>query len=46
MEKNIPYGTDYKKLSKTDLKKAINNVYKDMPAMKKYALKYLDEVWK
>lgn len=45
-KKNIPYGTDYKKLSKTDLKKAINNVYKDMPAMKKYALKYLDEVWK
>ena len=44
--KEIPYGTDYTKISKTRMRIAINRVYYDMPALKAYALKYLDEVWK
>lgn len=43
--KEIPYGTDYTKISKARMIKAVNNVYRDMPALKAYALKYLDEVW-
>jgi len=42
----FPYGMDYNKITKTQMRRAINTVYKDMPALKKYALKYLDEVWK
>lgn len=45
-KKEIPYGVDYKNISKARMIRAINNVYYDMPALKKYALKYLDEVWK
>jgi hypothetical protein len=39
-------GMDYNKITKTQTRRAINTVYKDMAALKKYALKYLDEVWK
>ena len=45
-KKAIPYGTNYKNVSKAQMRKAIGKVYKDMPAMKKYALKYLEETWK
>lgn len=44
--KEIPYRYNYSSLSKDRMIKAINNVYYDMPALKKYALKYLNEVWK
>jgi RHS repeat-associated protein len=44
--KEFKYGYDYSKITKKQMKKAIKNVYKDMPALKKYALKYLEEVWK
>lgn len=40
------YGIDYEKLTKEKMKEIIKDVYEDMPALKKYALKYLEEVWK
>lgn len=43
--KALPYG-DYEKITKEKMEDAIKKVYKDMPALKKYALKYLNEVWK
>ena len=43
--KAIPYGTNYSALTKKDIKKAIKEVYKDMPALKKQALKWLKKVW-
>ena len=39
--KEIPYGTDYKKLNKKTLIKAANQVYKDMPELRKVAIKIL-----
>lgn len=41
----IKYRKNYKNLTKAEMRKAINYVYRDMPALKAYALKYLDEVW-
>lgn len=43
--RELPYGK-YKDITKKDMRKAIGKVYEDMPALKKYALKYLNEVWK
>ena len=42
----FPYGCKYKDITKEGMKKAIEKIYEDMPALKKYALKYLNEVWK
>lgn len=36
----------YSIITKAEMLKAINKVYYDMPALKKYAIKYLNEVWK
>ena len=41
----IKYGIDYTKLTKAQMRDTIKRVYHDMPALKKYALKYLNEVW-
>lgn len=43
--KCLPYGSNYGELTKAEMKKIIGNVYYDMPALKKYAKKYLDEIW-
>ena len=43
--KAFEYGNSYKDLTKGEMKKIIKKVYKDMPALKRYALKYLEEVW-
>lgn len=43
--RELPYR-QYKNITKKDMIKAIEKVYEDMPALKKYALKYLNEVWK
>ena len=40
------YGYNYRKITKAQMKKAINNVYKDMPELKALALKWLDQNWK
>lgn len=42
----IKYRYAYQTLTKAEMKDAIKEVYKDMPALEKYALKYLNEVWK
>lgn len=42
----IPYKSDYEKLTKQDMIVAINTVYKDMYALKRYARRYLDKIWK
>ena len=41
----LEYGK-YNDITKKDMEDAIKKVYKDMPALKRYALKYLNEVWK
>ena len=41
--KEIPYGTDYKKLNKKTLIKAANQVYKDMPELRKVAIKIIEK---
>lgn len=43
--KEIKYGVNYTTLTKQQIIVAINKVYYDMPALKRYALKYLYEVW-
>ena len=43
--KAIPYGTKYKNLKYSELKKAIEKVYYDMPELKKIALKWLKQKW-
>ena len=45
LRKKIPYGTDYTKLKKSKVQEAIRYAYRDMPALRKYALKYLNSVW-
>ena len=44
--KYFPYGTDYNIITKDKMKKAINEVYKDMPQLKKEALKWFEKNWK
>ena len=41
----IKYKYAYESLTKKELEDAIKKVYRDMPALKRYALKYLYEVW-
>ena len=43
--KEIPYGTDYKKLNKKTLIKAANQVYKDMPELRKVAIKIIEKYY-
>ena len=43
--KEIKYKYAYQRLTKKELEDAIKKVYRDMPALKRYALKYLYEVW-
>ena len=43
--KEIPYGTDYKKLNKKILIKAANQVYKDMPELRKVAIKIIEKYY-
>ena len=43
--KQFQYNYGYKKITKAQMIIAINKVYYDMPALKRYALKYLEEVW-
>ena len=43
--KEIPYGTDYKKLDKKTLIKAANQVYKDMPELRKVAIKIIEKYY-
>ncbi len=43
--KEIPYGTDYKKLNKKTLIKAANHVYKDMPELRKVAIKIIEKYY-
>lgn len=44
--KAIPYGTDYSKISYSKMEKAIKEVYKDMPELKKQALKWFKQNWR
>lgn len=44
--KAIPYGTNYSKISYSKMEKSIKEVYKDMPELKKQALKWLKQNWK
>ncbi len=44
--KAIPYGTNYAKLSKSKLRNAINEVYYDMPWLKKEVLAWFERNWK
>ena len=39
------YGKPYGTLDKSTMKYYIEKVYKDMPALKEYALKYLNDTW-
>ena len=43
--KERPYGTDYKKLNKKTLIKAANQVYKDMPELRKVAIKIIEKYY-
>ena len=43
--KEIPYGTDYKKLNKKTLIKAANQVYKDTPELRKVAIKIIEKYY-
>ncbi len=43
--KEIPYGTDYKKINKKTLIKAANQVYKDMPELRKVAIKIIEKYY-
>ena len=42
----FPYGTNYKKITKTEMRKAIKEVYKDMPQLLKEALEWFEKNWK
>ena len=44
--KAISYGTDYNKVTYSQMEKAIKDVYSDMPELKKQALKWLKQNWK
>ena len=40
------YGTDYSKITKKEMKSAINEVYKEMPELRKIALEWFEKNWK
>ncbi len=44
--KVFKYGTDYSKITKSEMRKAIKIVYDDMPALKKVALEWFEKNWK
>lgn len=46
MEKKIPYGKSYKNLKKSDMRKAIKDIYRDMPQLRDEALKWFENNWK
>ncbi len=40
------YGYKYNTITKAQMKSAINYVYRDMPALRAYAIDYINEVWR
>ncbi len=44
--KVFPYGTNYKKITKSQMKKAIKEVYKDMPQLLEETMAWFDKNWK
>ena len=42
----FPYGTNYSKITKTQMRNAIKKVYKDMPQLLNETLKWFEKNWK
>ena len=42
----FPYGKNYKNITKAEMRKAIQKVYKDMPQLLKEALEWFEKNWK